>query len=165
MTHGWPIVLSESSEGSALRNCILVVALCLAGCASTVTEIRGGRPWTIETRSIGPIVLTRSEYPQPSTADLNRQRIADLVPRGGWIITAGAILAMLGLLGGLYVTAPALHHIASVVMVIGGALMAAGIWLIGVGMLGAYGIICACVCMAVASVYYFRNHQYKRDVQ
>jgi CHASE2 domain-containing sensor protein len=109
-------------------------------------------------------VLSTEEYPQQTQWQIGMARVGSLVPRGGWLITIGAVASIAGLLVGLYTTAPAVHHISSIVILAGGALIGAGLLLIGIGMLGAYGILAACVCMAVGAVYYFRKHKYERAI-
>ena len=137
-----------------------IIALLLTGCASTRVEMREGKPWTIETRDFLGMELSRQEHQELTQWQIGKAKIGSLVPRGGWLITVGAVAAIAGLLVGLYTTAPAVHHISSIVILAGGALIGAGLLLIGIGMLGAYGILAACVCMAVGAVYWFRNHRY-----
>jgi len=117
-----------------LRISILVL-LALTSCRSTVTELRGGREWTVETRSLGPWELTRSETPAPTVWQQRRAAVTALAPRGGWLITIGAVLACLGVALALYSSIPAVDRVAIIGTTIGAGLIAAGLFLVGLAFL------------------------------
>lgn len=139
---------------------LLLLPMMLSGCTSTVTEIRDGKAWQVETVDFAGLELSRTEEPVKTSWQLSVAQVGKLVPRGGWLVTVGAVLAVAGLLAGLYVTAKPLQHVFSLVLLAGVVLIGAGLFLMGIGMLGAYGVLVAVAAAAVAAIYYFKDHRY-----
>jgi hypothetical protein len=106
--------------------------LCLAGCRSTVTELRDGKPWTIETRNFCGLELARSEMPAPTLSERKAEAVLALVPRGGWLLTCGGLLACAGLALAFYSQSLTVDRLALSAAAIGGGVAAWGLFLMGI---------------------------------
>jgi hypothetical protein len=140
---------------------IAVLAVLCAGCMSSVTEMREGKPWTIETRSICGLKISRNEAPLPTAKERRIAQIEKMIPRGGWIITAGALLFTCGIAVAFWSKSTAIDDLAYGGAVVGIAAISAGMIMIGIAKVLTTWIIAIPVCMLV--VFYIWKRKLKQQ--
>jgi len=149
---------------------ILIVILTIAGCLSQRYETRDGVRYRIQDRGVGPVRWGRVETkddPEERAADhkaemkeRKAEAMANLVPRGAWLLTIGLVVGAVGVAFGLVATNKMYQGIAIVAAVIGGGVAVSGLALIGIGLTLVYFLIGLAVLVAVAAIVYFREHEF-----